>query len=166
MVIIFELISCFESSESRRKAQAREGERVCCNNNITAYSVRTCHTPHAENVVWAPVVERESFVDMRRRACAVLDVGRCRSDFVGAEWWRITNFHAVFWPTDRVLNGNFLWSRLCFSYTLSCNQRAQMLKQLQMGLRAFLLLASKIWTCICFLVKKQARAVSFASHFW
>ncbi|XP_049778892.1 CTD nuclear envelope phosphatase 1 homolog isoform X2 [Schistocerca cancellata] len=30
-----------------------------------------------------------------------------------------------------------------------------MLKQLQMGLRAFLLLASRVWTCICFLLKKQ-----------
>ncbi|XP_049809808.1 CTD nuclear envelope phosphatase 1 homolog isoform X1 [Schistocerca nitens] len=35
-----------------------------------------------------------------------------------------------------------------------------MLKQLQMGLRAFLLLASRVWTCICFLLKKQVRAVS------
>ncbi|XP_039296977.1 CTD nuclear envelope phosphatase 1 homolog isoform X2 [Nilaparvata lugens] len=30
-----------------------------------------------------------------------------------------------------------------------------MLKQLQMGLRAFLLLASRVWTCVCFLLKKQ-----------
>jgi hypothetical protein len=35
-----------------------------------------------------------------------------------------------------------------------------MLKQLQMGLRAFLLLASRVWTCVCFLLKKQVRAVS------
>lgn len=34
-----------------------------------------------------------------------------------------------------------------------------MLKQLQMGLRAFLLLASRVWTCVCFLLKKQVRAV-------
>lgn len=35
-----------------------------------------------------------------------------------------------------------------------------MLKQLQMGLRAFMLLASRVWTCICFLIKKKVRAVS------
>lgn len=35
-----------------------------------------------------------------------------------------------------------------------------MLKQLQMGLRAFLLLASRVWTCVCYLLKKQVRAVS------
>lgn len=35
-----------------------------------------------------------------------------------------------------------------------------MLKQLQMGLRAFLLLASRIWTCLCFMIRKQTRAVS------
>lgn len=35
-----------------------------------------------------------------------------------------------------------------------------MLKQMQMGLRAFLVLASKVWTCICYLLKKQVRAVS------
>ncbi|XP_033219890.1 CTD nuclear envelope phosphatase 1 homolog isoform X1 [Belonocnema kinseyi] len=35
-----------------------------------------------------------------------------------------------------------------------------MLKQLQMGMRAFLLIASRVWTCICFLLKKQVRAVS------
>lgn len=35
-----------------------------------------------------------------------------------------------------------------------------MLKQLQMGMRAFLLMASRVWTCICFLLKKQVRAVS------
>ncbi|XP_075237056.1 CTD nuclear envelope phosphatase 1-like protein dullard isoform X2 [Lycorma delicatula] len=34
-----------------------------------------------------------------------------------------------------------------------------MLKQLQMGLRAFLLLASRVWTFVCFLLKKQVRAV-------
>ncbi|KAJ9577802.1 hypothetical protein L9F63_005621, partial [Diploptera punctata] len=28
-----------------------------------------------------------------------------------------------------------------------------------MGLRAFLLLASRVWTCVCFLFKKQVRAV-------
>lgn len=36
----------------------------------------------------------------------------------------------------------------------------EMLKQLQMGMRAFLLMASRVWTCICFLLKKQVRAVS------
>lgn len=36
-----------------------------------------------------------------------------------------------------------------------------MLKQLQMGMRAFLLMASRVWTCICFLLKKQVRAVSW-----
>ncbi|KAF4525865.1 hypothetical protein B566_EDAN015968 [Ephemera danica] len=35
-----------------------------------------------------------------------------------------------------------------------------MLKQMQMGLRAFLVLASKVWTCICYLLKKQVRAVA------
>lgn len=35
-----------------------------------------------------------------------------------------------------------------------------MLKQLQMGMRAFLLMASRVWTCVCFLLKKQVRAVS------
>ncbi|XP_076285399.1 CTD nuclear envelope phosphatase 1-like protein dullard isoform X2 [Lasioglossum baleicum] len=30
-----------------------------------------------------------------------------------------------------------------------------MLKQLQMGMRAFLLMASRVWTCVCFLLKKQ-----------
>nr|CAH0104881.1 unnamed protein product [Daphnia galeata] len=34
-----------------------------------------------------------------------------------------------------------------------------MLKQLQMGLRAFLVLASKIWTFICFVFRKNTRAV-------
>lgn len=34
-----------------------------------------------------------------------------------------------------------------------------MVKQLQMGLRAFLLLASKIWSFVCYVLKKQARAV-------
>ncbi|KAL3185746.1 hypothetical protein MRX96_028647 [Rhipicephalus microplus] len=34
-----------------------------------------------------------------------------------------------------------------------------MLKQLQMGLRAFLLLASKIWSFVCYVVRKQVRAV-------
>ncbi|KYN41628.1 Serine/threonine-protein phosphatase dullard like protein [Trachymyrmex septentrionalis] len=37
-----------------------------------------------------------------------------------------------------------------------------MLKQLQMGMRAFLLMASRVWTCICFLLKKQVRAPLFA----
>lgn len=36
----------------------------------------------------------------------------------------------------------------------------EMLKQLQMGMRAFLLMASRVWTCICFLLKKQVRAIS------
>ena len=36
-----------------------------------------------------------------------------------------------------------------------------MLKQLQMGLRAFLVLASKIWTFICFVLRKNTRAVEF-----
>lgn len=34
-----------------------------------------------------------------------------------------------------------------------------MLKQLQMGLRAFMLLASKVWSCVCYMFKKQYRAV-------
>lgn len=37
----------------------------------------------------------------------------------------------------------------------------QMLKQLQMGLRTFLLYAQKIWSFICFILKKQIRVVSF-----
>jgi hypothetical protein len=37
-----------------------------------------------------------------------------------------------------------------------------MLKQLQMGLRAFLVLASKIWTFICFVFRKNTRAVILA----
>lgn len=37
---------------------------------------------------------------------------------------------------------------------------ALMLKQLQMGLRAFLVLASKIWTFVCFVVRKNTRAVN------
>ena len=36
-----------------------------------------------------------------------------------------------------------------------------MLKQLQMGLRAFLVLASKIWTFVCFVVRKNTRAVMY-----
>lgn len=35
-----------------------------------------------------------------------------------------------------------------------------MWKQLQMGLRAFLLIASRVWTCLCYTLKKQTRAVS------
>ncbi|KAL1498325.1 hypothetical protein ABEB36_009139 [Hypothenemus hampei] len=34
-----------------------------------------------------------------------------------------------------------------------------MWKQLEMGLRAFLLIASRIWTCLCFTLKKQTRAI-------
>ncbi|RWS21334.1 TFII-F-interacting CTD phosphatase: including NLI-interacting factor-like protein, partial [Leptotrombidium deliense] len=34
-----------------------------------------------------------------------------------------------------------------------------MWKQLQMGLRAFIVLASKIWTFICYIIKKQTRAI-------
>lgn len=34
-----------------------------------------------------------------------------------------------------------------------------MWKQLQMGLRAFWLIASRIWTCLCYTLKKQTRAV-------
>ncbi|XP_013786697.1 CTD nuclear envelope phosphatase 1A-like [Limulus polyphemus] len=34
-----------------------------------------------------------------------------------------------------------------------------MLKQMQMGLRAFLLLASKIWNFICYVLRKQTRAI-------
>lgn len=30
-----------------------------------------------------------------------------------------------------------------------------------MGIRAFMLIASRVWTCLCFMLKKQARAVSF-----
>lgn len=39
-----------------------------------------------------------------------------------------------------------------------------MLKQLQMGLRAFLVLASKIWTFICFVFRKNTRAVRIHSQ--
>ncbi|KAI5752474.1 hypothetical protein M8J77_017282 [Diaphorina citri] len=35
-----------------------------------------------------------------------------------------------------------------------------MLKQLQMGLRAFVLLASKFWSCLIFLFKKQVRVIA------
>ncbi|XP_073956730.1 CTD nuclear envelope phosphatase 1-like protein dullard [Choristoneura fumiferana] len=35
-----------------------------------------------------------------------------------------------------------------------------MLKQLQMGLRAFMLLASKVWSCVCYMFKKQYRALA------
>ncbi|XP_014275839.1 CTD nuclear envelope phosphatase 1 homolog isoform X1 [Halyomorpha halys] len=35
-----------------------------------------------------------------------------------------------------------------------------MLKELQMGLRACYMLASRVWTCICFLLKRKVRAVS------
>ncbi|ENN81653.1 CTD nuclear envelope phosphatase 1 homolog isoform X2 [Dendroctonus ponderosae] len=34
-----------------------------------------------------------------------------------------------------------------------------MWKQLEMGLRAFLLIASRIWTCLCFTLRKQTRAI-------
>lgn len=34
-----------------------------------------------------------------------------------------------------------------------------MLKQLQMGIRAFLLIASKIWNFVCFIVRKQFRTI-------
>ncbi|KAJ8920072.1 hypothetical protein NQ315_011726 [Exocentrus adspersus] len=34
-----------------------------------------------------------------------------------------------------------------------------MWKQLQMGLRAFLLIASRVWTCLCYTLKKQTRAI-------
>ncbi|KAK9881676.1 hypothetical protein WA026_017192 [Henosepilachna vigintioctopunctata] len=34
-----------------------------------------------------------------------------------------------------------------------------MWKQLQMGIRAFMLIASRVWTCLCFMLKKQTRAV-------
>ncbi|XP_045473343.1 CTD nuclear envelope phosphatase 1 homolog isoform X2 [Harmonia axyridis] len=34
-----------------------------------------------------------------------------------------------------------------------------MWKQLQMGIRAFMLIASRVWTCLCFMLKKQARAI-------
>lgn len=39
------------------------------------------------------------------------------------------------------------------------NRSVEMLKQLQMGMRAFLLMASRVWTCVFFLLKKQIRAV-------
>ncbi|KAF8767523.1 CTD nuclear envelope phosphatase 1 like protein [Argiope bruennichi] len=42
---------------------------------------------------------------------------------------------------------------VCFNICL------QMLKQLQMGIRAFLLFASKIWNFICFVFRKQVRAI-------
>ncbi|KAH9401246.1 CTD nuclear envelope phosphatase 1 [Tyrophagus putrescentiae] len=35
----------------------------------------------------------------------------------------------------------------------------QMYKQLQMGLGAFLLFMSKIWSCMCYVLKKQVRAI-------
>lgn len=35
-----------------------------------------------------------------------------------------------------------------------------MLKQLQMGLRAFMLIASKVWSCFCYMFRKQYRAVN------
>lgn len=41
-----------------------------------------------------------------------------------------------------------------------------MLKQLQMGLRAFMLLASKVWSCFCYMFKKQYRAVNINSYAW
>ncbi|CAH1155877.1 unnamed protein product [Phaedon cochleariae] len=34
-----------------------------------------------------------------------------------------------------------------------------MWKHLQMGLRAFLLIASRVWTCLCYTLKKQTRAI-------
>ncbi|CAH0555827.1 unnamed protein product [Brassicogethes aeneus] len=34
-----------------------------------------------------------------------------------------------------------------------------MWKQLQMGIRAFLLIASRVWTCLCYTLKKQTRAI-------
>lgn len=42
----------------------------------------------------------------------------------------------------------------------------QMYRQLQMGLGAFLLFTSKIWSCICFVLKKQIRVVSIAILLW
>lgn len=41
-----------------------------------------------------------------------------------------------------------------------------MLKQLQMGLRAFMLLASKVWSCFCYMFKKQYRAVNINYYAW
>ncbi|VVD05901.1 unnamed protein product [Leptidea sinapis] len=35
-----------------------------------------------------------------------------------------------------------------------------MLKQLQMGLRAFMLLASKVWSCFCYMFRKQYRVLA------
>nr|XP_032517005.1 CTD nuclear envelope phosphatase 1 homolog isoform X2 [Danaus plexippus plexippus] len=35
-----------------------------------------------------------------------------------------------------------------------------MLKQLQMGLRAFMLIASKVWSCFCYMFRKQYRALA------
>ena len=41
-----------------------------------------------------------------------------------------------------------------------------MLKQLQMGLRAFLVLASKIWTFVCFVFRKKAREVTIYAIYY
>ena len=38
-------------------------------------------------------------------------------------------------------------------------------KQVQMSLRAFLLVAAKIWTFMCYVVRKQYRAVSINKNF-
>ncbi|KOB73559.1 Dullard [Operophtera brumata] len=35
-----------------------------------------------------------------------------------------------------------------------------MLKRLQMGLRTFMLIASKVWSCFCYMFKKQYRALA------
>lgn len=40
------------------------------------------------------------------------------------------------------------------------NPTTQMWKQLQMGLRAFILFTQKIWGFICYVFKKQFRVVS------
>lgn len=37
----------------------------------------------------------------------------------------------------------------------------QMFKQIQMGLKAFLLFTARVWSCICYSLKKQTRAVSY-----
>ncbi|XP_063236559.1 CTD nuclear envelope phosphatase 1 homolog isoform X1 [Bacillus rossius redtenbacheri] len=39
--------------------------------------------------------------------------------------------------------------------TKTCFRTIQMLKQVQMGVRAFLLIAAKFWNCVCYLIKKQ-----------
>ena len=41
-----------------------------------------------------------------------------------------------------------------------------MLKSVQLSLRAFVVLASKLWGFICYVVKKQTRAVRLRESSW